>query len=62
MTNYSRRIGELEKQSADFDHIVVVPKPDEPLPSWAADPHLFVIKRTIVDSPLSASTREGMRQ
>jgi len=50
MTNYSRRIGELEKQSADFDHIVVVPKPDEPLPSWAADPHLFVIKRTIVDS------------
>ena len=62
MTDHSRRIAELEKRSADFDQIVVVLNTDEPVPSWAADPHVLLITHTIIDSPLRSSTLEGMKQ
>jgi hypothetical protein len=49
MTNYRKRLTEIEKRSPDEFPIVWRLEPGEPLPSWAGDPHVFVIQRIIVD-------------
>lgn len=62
MTNHSRRVAELKKRSSDFEPIVVVLKPDEPIPSWASDPHVLLIKHVIIDSPLRSPILKGVSQ